>query len=201
MSGLYIHIPYCTQKCIYCDFFSIATRKSKKEYLQALAMEMQNRKSYLSTPIRTLYFGGGTPTNLVFEEMNLVFDSLKSSFNLTECEEITMEANPEHLNADYLDFLRRKGVNRLSIGVQSFRDEDLKTLCRRHDSQQAITAFQEARKAGFENISIDLMFNLPNQDTKAWEENLKKAIELAPENGANISGEYNNFEQQKNIPF
>ena len=128
MSGLYIHIPYCTQKCIYCDFFSIATRKSKKEYLQALAMEMQNRKSYLSTPIRTLYFGGGTPTNLVFEEMNLVFDSLKSSFNLTECEEITMEANPEHLNADFLDFLRRKGVNRLSIGVQSFKDSDLKTL-------------------------------------------------------------------------
>ncbi|MEE1202905.1 MAG: radical SAM protein, partial [Bacteroidales bacterium] len=116
MSGLYIHIPYCSQKCIYCDFFSVATRKSKKEYLQALVKEMQNRKSYLSNPIRTLYFGGGTPTNLVFDEMNLVFDSLKSSFDLTKCEEITMEANPEHLNADYLDFLRRKGVNRLSIG-------------------------------------------------------------------------------------
>ncbi|MEE1097764.1 MAG: radical SAM protein, partial [Bacteroidales bacterium] len=147
MSGLYIHIPYCSQKCIYCDFFSVATRKSKKEYLQALVKEMQNRKSYLSNPIRTLYFGGGTPTNLVFDEMNLVFDSLKSSFDLTKCEEITMEANPEHLNTDYLDFLRRKGVNRLSIGIQSFKDGDLKTLCRKHDSTQAIKAFHDARKA------------------------------------------------------
>lgn len=181
MSGLYIHIPYCSQKCIYCDFYSVATRKSKKEYLQALVKEMQNRKSYLSNPIRTLYFGGGTPTNLDFDEMILVFDSLKSSFDLTKCEEITMEANPEHLNADYLDFLRRKGVNRLSIGIQSFKDSDLKTLCRKHDSTQAIKAFQDARKAGFENISIDLMFNLPNQTSRAWEENLNKALELSPE--------------------
>ncbi|MEE0936933.1 MAG: radical SAM family heme chaperone HemW [Bacteroidales bacterium] len=181
MSGLYIHIPYCSQKCIYCDFFSVSTRKSKKEYLQALVKEMQNRKNYLSNPIRTLYFGGGTPTNLDFDEMILVFDSLKSSFDLTKCEEITMEANPEHLNTDYLNFLRIKGVNRLSIGIQSFKDSDLKTLCRRHDSQQAIKAFQDARKAGFENISIDLMFNLPNQTSRAWEENLKKAMELSPE--------------------
>lgn len=181
MSGLYIHIPYCSQKCIYCDFFSVATRKSKKEYLQALAKEIQNRKNYLSNPIKTLYFGGGTPSNLDFDELNLVFDSLKSNFDLTKCEEITFEANPEHLNYEYLTFLRRKGINRLSIGIQSFKDSDLKTLCRKHDSQQAIHAYKAARQAGFENISLDLMFNLPNQTTQAWKQNLEKAIELSPE--------------------
>ncbi len=181
MSGIYIHIPYCSQKCIYCDFYSVASRKSKKGYLESLVKEMQQRKEYISSPIKTLYIGGGTPTNLDFEEMNLVFDSLKSNFNLSECEEFTVEANPEHLNVEMLDFLRRNGVNRLSIGVQSFDDNDLKLLCRKHDSAQAIKAFQDARKVGFDNISIDLMFNLPNQTSEAWKENLDKALELSTE--------------------
>ncbi len=181
MSGIYVHIPYCTQKCIYCDFYSSPTRKSKKAYLEALVREMQLRKNYLQEPVRTLYFGGGTPSNLDMEEMGFVFESLKSTFDLSDCQEITVEANPEHLNGEYLSFLRRLGFNRISIGVQSFKNEDLKTLHRRHNSAQAEEAIVMARRQGFENISIDLMFNLPNQDSEAWKENLEKAIALSPE--------------------
>ncbi len=181
MSGVYVHIPYCTQKCIYCDFYSLATRKSKKAYLEALVREMQLRKDYLQEPIKTLYFGGGTPSNLDKEEMSFVFNSLKSTFDLSSCEELTVEANPEHLEEQYLSFLRRLGFNRISIGVQSFKDNDLKTLRRRHNSEQAIGAITKARQQGFDNISLDLMFNLPNQTTLAWKQNLEKAVELLPE--------------------
>lgn len=181
MFGIYIHIPYCTQKCIYCDFYSTATRKSKTSYLEALSEEFENRKNELSGSARTVYFGGGTPTNLTKEELEYVFTALKRSFDLSACEEMTVEANPEHLSADYLSFLRQLGFNRISIGVQSFEDEDLRFLNRRHTSKEAKHAILEARKQGFENISLDLMYNLPHQTLSKWEANLEQALRLSPE--------------------
>lgn len=181
MSGIYVHIPYCTQKCIYCDFYSVPTRKSKKNYLFALAKEMHDRKQYLADTVKTVYFGGGTPSNLDLEEMQFVIDNLRKNFDLSQCEEMTVEANPEHLNAEYLSSLRKSGFNRISIGVQSFDDMDLRTLCRKHNSEQAISAIRTARKQGFENISLDLIFNLPSQSLEKWKQNLDTALSLFPE--------------------
>lgn len=181
MSGIYVHIPYCTQKCIYCDFYSVPTRKSKRNYLFALVKEMQNRKHYLADSVKTLYLGGGTPSNLDLEEMQFIVENLRNNFDLSQCEEMTLEANPEHLNAEYISFLRKLGFNRISIGIQSFDDADLRTLCRKHNSEQAISAIRTAREQGFENISLDLIFNLPSQTLEKWKKNLDTALSLSPE--------------------
>ena len=178
MSGLYIHIPYCSQKCIYCDFFSVATRKSKDEYLKALAKEMHLRKDYIKSPVQTLYIGGGTPSSLDCEQLEFVVKNINANFDLSACRELTIEANPENINEEYVDCLLRLGFNRLSMGVQSFDNSDLRLLGRRHDNLKATEAIRIARLRGFNNISIDLMFNLPNQTLKKWEANIDKAIEL-----------------------
>lgn len=181
MSGIYVHIPYCTQKCIYCDFYSVPTRKSKKNYLLALAKEMSQRRDSLANSVKTVYFGGGTPSNLDVEEMSFVLKNLRENFDLSQCEEMTVEANPEHLTAEYLSFLIGAGFNRISIGVQSFDDKDLRILCRKHNSMQAISAIRTAREQGFENISLDLIFNLPAQSLDKWKQNLDTALSLRPE--------------------
>jgi oxygen-independent coproporphyrinogen-3 oxidase len=181
MSGIYIHIPYCAQKCIYCNFYSIATKKSKDNYIKALIKEIEKRNTYLSSPIKTIYFGGGTPTCLDKEQIKEIFTCIKSNYNLAQLEEVTIEANPEDANAELLEFLLKLGFNRISYGIQSFNDQDLRILNRRHSSQTAISAIELSRKIGFSNISFDLMFNLPNMTCKTWEKNLKTAIKLSPE--------------------
>lgn len=178
MSGLYIHIPYCKQKCIYCDFYSSATRESKESYIKALTKEISLRKDYLDKPLRTIFFGGGTPSTLSKEEIILIFKAIKNNFDLSLLEEITFEANPEHLNKDYLDFLISTPINRLSLGTQSFDDVDLKTLGRKHSSLESIEVIKNAQRIGFDNISIDLMFNLPSMSLDKWKTNLFKAMEL-----------------------
>ncbi len=187
MSGLYIHIPFCRQKCLYCDFYSLATRESKKAYLEALAREWEQRKNDLDwevkEPIKTIYIGGGTPSSLDKEEVKYLFSQIlkdKTLFhpNLEEME-ITFEANPENLSYEYLNFLKTQTpINRLSIGVQSFCDDDLKAIGRRHSALQAADSVQLAQKVGFKNISIDLIFALKDMTRERWEENLRKAIEL-----------------------
>lgn len=181
MAGIYVHIPYCSQKCIYCNFYSIATKKSKDNYIQALVKEIEKRNNYLSAPIKTLYFGGGTPTCLNKEQITQIIFALKENFDLSHLEEATIEANPEDANPEFLQHLLNLGFNRISYGIQSFNDDDLKLLNRRHNSKTAINAIELSRKVGFSNISFDLMFNLPNMTLEKWEKNLEKAIELNPE--------------------
>ena len=181
MSGLYIHIPYCKQKCIYCDFYSQATRESKKEYLECLIKEFESRKHELKEPIKTIYLGGGTPSTLTKEELSYLFENIfkqKDIFSNKNLE-ITFEANPEHLTKDYLNFLKNSTpINRLSLGIQSFNNDDLKTIGRKHTQEQAIEAVRQAQEIGFNNISIDLMFNLPNMTKEKWQHNLNQAISL-----------------------
>lgn len=181
MAGIYVHIPYCSQKCIYCNFYSIATKKSKDNYIQALIKEIEKRNNYLPTPIKTLYFGGGTPTCLNKEQIEEIIIALKQNFDLSHLEEATIEANPEDANSNLLEFLLKQGFNRISYGIQSFDDQDLRLLNRKHNSKTAIEAIELSRKVGFSNISFDLMFNLPNMTCEKWGKNLEKAIKLNPE--------------------
>lgn len=173
MSGLYIHIPFCLSKCAYCGFYSIPSAKRKAEFLEALKQEIVSRKDYLrGKRVETVYFGGGTPSILNMEEIRSVLAVLSTCFEIDPEAEITLEANPDTLSLEYLVALRKLGVNRLSIGIQSFFDNDLRYLSRRHDSQHARQCVAWAKEAGFENISLDLIYGLPTSDADQWNRNL-----------------------------
>jgi len=169
MSGVYIHIPFCLSKCIYCNFYSSADLKLKEDFLNALIQEMQLRKHYLpDNQIKTLYFGGGTPSLLSIDELQRIFENLQSCFNLTELNEITIEINPEQIDKKYLSVLKSIGFNRLSIGVQSFHDDILKLLRRRHSAKEAIHTLYNAFNAGFSNVSIDLIYGVAERTNSMW---------------------------------
>ncbi len=178
MSALYIHIPLCSSRCYYCDFYSSTYKGNRGELIDALCKELTLRKDYLKgEPIRTIYFGGGTPSQLSIHELETVLNNIYKIFNC-DTEEITIEANPEDLTVSYLHDLSRLPFNRLSIGIQSFHDEELKNINRRHTSQIAIDAVHNAQEAGFSNISIDLIYGLPNQTMASWTDNIEHAIAL-----------------------
>ncbi len=178
MSALYIHIPLCASRCYYCDFYSSTYKGNRGELIDALCKELTLRKDYLKgEPIRTIYFGGGTPSQLSIHELETVLNNIYKIFNCVT-EEITIEANPEDLTVSYLHDLSRLPFNRLSIGIQSFHDEELKNINRRHTSQIAIDAVHNAQEAGFSNISIDLIYGLPNQTMASWTDNIEHAIAL-----------------------
>ena len=181
MAGIYIHIPFCKQRCRYCSFFSSTNEEKKREYVDALCEELRMRKNYIESNVDTIYIGGGTPSTLQKEDFEKIFSTIKENFNVKDGAEITLEANPDDLSRDYLTMLRSLPFNRLSMGVQSFDDALLKKLGRRHDSARAKEAFSNARVAGFDNISIDLMFALPGSTPESWSNDLKNAIELCPE--------------------
>lgn len=173
MSGLYIHIPFCNSKCAYCGFYSVPSLKRKEAFLEALKQEIVSRKDYLhGEKVGTVYFGGGTPSLLTIEELKTIMAWLHDSFVIDQEAEITLEANPDTLSLEYLESLRSIGVNRLSIGIQSFFDDDLKYLSRRHDAQHAQACLTWAKEAGFENVSIDLIYGLPTSDADRWNRNL-----------------------------
>ena len=151
---IYIHVPFCHRKCTYCAFYSV------RSYVDTLLREMEDRKGEQAHPIKTVYFGGGTPSILPVSELERIVEGLYRCFDLSHLEEMTLEANPEDLTLDYLSALRRLGFNRLSIGVQSLDDKVLRMLNRRHTAQQAIQAVAEARSAGFENISVDFIYGI-----------------------------------------
>ena len=179
MSGIYIHIPFCLSKCAYCGFYSVPSVKRKTEVLESLKQELVARKDYLhGEPVETVYFGGGTPSLLMVEEIGALLDLIKKHYELTTDLEITLEANPDTLSLAYLKGLRALGVNRLSIGIQSFFDNDLKYLSRRHDSQHARQCVAMAKAAGFENISLDLIYGLPTADADQWKRNLDLFFEM-----------------------
>jgi len=178
MAGIYIHIPFCKQRCSYCDFFS-STQNRRIEYIDALCDELQERKDYLNNePVETIYFGGGTPSVLSFSDFAKIFDVLLSVYGENENREVTLEANPDDLSRDYLPTIKSFPFNRISLGVQSFNDLELKLLNRRHDAQAAIRAVELLQKGGFDNISIDLMYGLPGQSMQSWEKTLRQAVDL-----------------------
>ena len=179
MAGLYIHIPFCAKRCLYCDFFSNTEMKYKASYIQAIIEEMKQRQGYIGDePIETIYFGGGTPSQLTASDFQQIFDAIHTLFNMSRSQEITLEANPDDMTPEYIASLRSLPFNRISMGVQSFQDKDLHFLNRRHNSQQAKQAVALCQEQGISNISIDLIYGLPGQTLKEWEENLEEAIQL-----------------------
>ena len=182
MAGIYIHIPFCKRRCIYCDFFSTTQSEKKAEYVHALVRELEMRKDYLGNEeIETIYLGGGTPSQLSQEELEEIFAHIYKVYKVTPDAEITLEANPDDLTPEYVSMLRTLPFNRISMGIQTFQEETLKLLHRRHTAQQAIEAFIRCREAGFQNISIDLMYGLPGETLETWEQDLQQAIALHPE--------------------
>lgn len=179
MAGIYIHIPFCNSKCAYCGFYSIPSQKRKAEFLEALRREMVSRKDYLhGETIETIYFGGGTPSILKVEEIENLLGLIQEYYSVEANAEITLEANPDTLSMEYLQGLRAIGINRLSIGIQSFFDDDLRYLSRRHDAGHARQCIQLAKDAGFDNISIDLIYGLPTSNADQWSRNLDLFFEL-----------------------
>lgn len=173
MAGLYIHIPFCNSKCAYCGFYSVPSLKRKTDFLEALKQEIVSRKDDLhGEKVETVYFGGGTPSLLTIEELKAIMALLHDSFEIDPEAEITLEANPDTLSLEYLKGLRLMGVNRLSIGIQSFFDQDLQYLSRRHNAQHARQCLDWAKEVGFENLSIDLIYGLPTSDAGQWNRNL-----------------------------
>lgn len=179
MAGIYIHIPFCKQACNYCDFHFSTSLKNKEALLHALNKEIELQKDYLETKrISTVYFGGGTPSLLEQTELMRIFDSLNKYFEIDSDAEITLEANPDDLTKNKIRELRSTPINRLSIGIQSFYDEDLKLMNRAHNSQEAISAVKGAQDADFENITIDLIYGIPGLTEHRWRNNLQNAFLL-----------------------
>lgn len=182
MAGIYLHIPFCKQKCNYCDFYKEVSQHATDQFTGALVSELRLRAAYLnSASVRTIYFGGGTPSVVRYDQFQKIFDVLHSEYNINPSAEITLEANPDDLNPAYLAMLKRLPFNRLSIGIQSFDDKELRSVNRRHTAQQAIQAVHDAREAGFSNLSIDLIYGLPGQTMDQWKYNLERAFGLHPE--------------------
>ena len=182
MAGIYIHIPFCKTRCIYCDFYSTTRSDLQERYIQALCQELRTRHDYLKgEPIHTVYFGGGTPSQLEAEDFRLIFQTIEETYGLDCCEEITLEANPDDLSPDYLTRLHDLPFNRLSIGIQTFDDPTLRLLHRRHNAAKAVEAVRHSREAGFHNLSIDLIYGLPGETDERWHYDLQQAIALKVE--------------------
>jgi oxygen-independent coproporphyrinogen-3 oxidase len=181
--GLYIHIPFCDHKCSYCDFNSYAGLDHLiPAYTDALVRETELWSSVASGwTVSTIFFGGGTPSLMPLPRLERVIDAVESRFNVDARAEVTLEANPGTVDASYLRVLRSLGVNRLSIGVQSLDDDELRDLDRIHDASQAVAAYRAARSAGFDNVNLDLIFGLRGQDLAGWQRNLERAVALGPE--------------------
>jgi oxygen-independent coproporphyrinogen III oxidase len=176
---LYLHIPFCKQACHYCDFHFSTAQQIKTELVSAMMLELERRKNELpGNVLQTVYFGGGTPSVLTAQELEFIFGEIKKHFEIAPGAEITLEANPDDLSAEYLDMLRATPVNRLSIGIQSFRDADLKMMNRTHTSEQGKESVLRAKEAGFRNITIDLIYGIPGLSTADWLENLAQFKEL-----------------------
>ncbi len=178
MAGIYIHIPFCKQACSYCDFHFSTSLKSKEAFVSSLIREIELQKDYLEKDalIETIYFGGGTPSLLSAKELDRIFKTLYDNFSLAKNAEITLEANPDDLSKSKLLELKSSPVNRLSIGIQSFFEKDLKLMNRAHNSQQAENCIKESQSAGFENITIDLIYGTPDLSNDNWKKNLTKAF-------------------------
>lgn len=179
MAGIYIHIPFCKRLCRYCDFYSSMSLGLKDRMLAALEREMDLKKDYPgSEKITTLYFGGGTPSLLTSGEIARLVNKVKTTWGVESFEEVTLEANPDDLTETYLDSLRETAIDRLSIGIQSFEDEHLALFNRRHNAAEASEAVLRAKRYGYRNLTVDLIYGIPGMTAGQWERNLKKFGEL-----------------------
>ncbi|MRJ07446.1 radical SAM family heme chaperone HemW [Ornithobacterium rhinotracheale] len=178
MSALYIHIPFCKQKCNYCNFHFSTLLKQKEQMLQAIAHEMFLRQAEIQSPLESVYFGGGTPSILNLDEIYFLFNKIKAFFEIKPDAEITLEANPDDLTLEKIQALVQTPMNRLSIGIQSFFDADLQFMNRAHNAHQAESCIKNAQKYGFDNLSIDLIYGTPTTSDAMWQENVNKAISL-----------------------
>lgn len=176
MAGIYLHIPFCKQACHYCDFHFSTSFKYRKVMVEALCRELELRKDELPGTVETIYFGGGTPSLLSGEELDSIFETIHKHYTISDDPEITLEANPDDLDPDKIRMLYHSPVNRLSIGVQSFFDEDLKMMNRAHNVAQAENALYYSLER-FSNLSIDLIYGLPEMATSRWEKNLEKVLQ------------------------
>lgn len=205
MSGIYVHIPYCHQACNYCDFHFSTSLKSKTDLIKSILLELDLRANYLtSRNINTIYFGGGTPSILTETDLFLILEKIYKIYSVDNDAETTIECNPEDLVIDKLKELKRLEFNRLSIGLQSFNDEELKWMNRNHTSDQSESSIKRAQDKGFENITIDLIYGSKFSNLKNWKSTLQKAISLK----VNHISSYNltvetktklGFDVQKNI--
>lgn len=179
MSSIYIHIPFCQCRCSYCDFYSTTQLTSKDNYVKAICHELVQRKNELPpSPIQTIYLGGGTPSVLSFGQLEQIFSTIAANYNLTQLEECTIECNPDDITPIFLADLQSLPINRISMGVQSFNDDELKLMNRRHTAKEAIAAVYNMVNAGYNNCSIDLIYGLPNQSIETWQSNIQTALSL-----------------------
>ncbi len=181
MAGIYIHIPFCKQACTYCNFHFSTNLDLQNDFTAALLKEIELRKAYIQGEIiETIYFGGGTPSLLSSQAIFEILDSVSSHFKISQNPEITLETNPDDIDMSHLEKWKNAGINRLSIGIQSFFSEDLVWMNRAHNGEQAIQAVEDSKKAGFDNFSLDLIYGFPLLTEEKWDFNLQKAISLEP---------------------
>jgi oxygen-independent coproporphyrinogen III oxidase len=179
--GLYIHVPFCRSKCPYCGFYSIASISLVPRWLESLKQEINLYKGLFGAPFDSLYLGGGTPTVLTPMQLNDIMDHLFTCCQFTEGTEITVEANPGDIDLEKVIALKSMGFNRVNLGVQSFKDDELKFLGRRHSGGDAEKAIESIRAAGFENLGVDFIYGLKGQTLEGWRDNLEKAMAFSPE--------------------
>jgi oxygen-independent coproporphyrinogen III oxidase len=182
MAGLYIHIPFCKQACHYCDFHFSTNQDKRKQLCEAIAKELRLQTSYIGgEQLETIYFGGGTPSLLSADELNIIFAAINANYRVAPNAEITLEANPDDLIREKLIELKQAGINRLSIGVQSFHNTTLQFFNRAHSGKEALNCIGLAREAGFNNLSIDLIYSVPGQEANYWKKDIEQALALQPE--------------------
>lgn len=178
MAGIYIHIPFCKQKCSYCNFHFSTNLSKKSDLVSAISNELTLRKGEITEPIETIYFGGGTPSLLELDELNEIFNSIYRNYQVIDHPEVTLEANPDDLNFDKISQLKTTLINRFSIGIQSFFDEDLRLMNRAHNANEAVNSIKMVQDAGYENITIDLIYGGQTTTDEIWKKNLEIALGL-----------------------
>lgn len=178
MAGIYIHIPFCKSRCIYCGFYSTTLLDLRKKYINAVCREMELRKNYIREPFSTIYLGGGTPSLLDEAELTKLFLYINNVYDVDRNAEITMECNPDDITPKFTNMLSRLPINRVSMGAQTFADSRLRLLHRRHNSDEVKHAVKLLREAGIKNISIDLMFGFPDESLSQWKEDISAALAL-----------------------
>ncbi len=182
MAGIYIHIPFCRNACFYCDFHFSISLSHLSPMLNALEKEISSRREFLGgESLDTIYLGGGTPSVLSADQLESIYRVISDNYEIKEYPEITLEANPDDMEPAYLEDLLKIGINRLSIGIQSFHEDDLRFMNRRHGEKQSHYCLEIARKAGFKNMNIDLIYGVPGLTMEKWKENLDIAISYFPE--------------------
>jgi oxygen-independent coproporphyrinogen III oxidase len=178
MAGIYIHIPFCKKACNYCNFHFSTSPKLQSAFLHALHAEINLQKDYLQEQVSTIYFGGGTPSILPANEIERILNELRENFDISTDAEITLEANPDDIDAAKLDQWKHAGINRLSIGIQSFVEDDLKWMNRAHNATQAINSIHLAQQYGFNNLTVDLIYGTPTLSDEQWKKNVQQVIDL-----------------------